>query len=97
MLSLILDRNLLFFSRSEDEDASGRTKAMPSIKTGQKEKKVYLAVVEGENFGEEYECKDKETAIGRSSGNDIVINNLQEVIISTDKNIITITGKQNLE
>lgn len=30
-------------------------------------------------------------------GNDIVINNLEEVIISTDKNIITITGKQNLE
>lgn len=73
MLTLILDRNLLFFSRSEDEDTSGRTKAMPSIKTGQKGKKVYLTVVEGENFGEEYECKDKETAIGRSSGNDIVI------------------------
>lgn len=73
MLTFILNRNLLFFSKSEDEDASGRTKAMPSIKTGQKEKKAYLTVLEGENFGEEYECRDRETTIGRSSGNDIVI------------------------
>ncbi|MBI3354171.1 MAG: FHA domain-containing protein [Nitrospirae bacterium] len=73
MDTLYWDKYIFFFSRSEDEDTSGRTKAMPSIKTGQKEKKVYLTVVEGENFGEEYECKDKETAIGRSSGNDIVI------------------------
>ena len=30
-------------------------------------------------------------------GNDIVINNLKEVIISQEDNILTLTGKQNLE
>jgi len=29
-------------------------------------------------------------------GNDIIINNLKEVIISKDNNIVTITGKQDL-
>ena len=30
-------------------------------------------------------------------GNDIVINNLEEVIISKEDNILTLTGKQSLE
>lgn len=72
MITLILNRNLLFFSKEED-DTSGRTKAMPSIKGISKGRRAYLIVAEGESFGEEYECKEKETTIGRGSGNDIVI------------------------
>jgi len=71
MLTNILNRNLLFFSKEED-DTSGRTKAMPSIK-GARAGRAYLVVVKGENFGEEHEFKEKDIIIGRSSSNDIVI------------------------
>lgn len=73
MLTLILERNLLFFSKDEEDDTSGRTKAMPSIKSKARTGKAYLVVIKGENFGDEYECKEKDTVIGRSSSNDIVI------------------------